>query len=300
MTDEESGGGFFTVGALLVALVVAVGGAGYVLMPTYNELVSLDEDVQKEWANIDALLQQRYALIPSLTAAVRGATDQEDDIFLNVANAHAGYQTATTRSEKIEASYRAERQLGRLSGFFARYPNLKSNQNIDRLMTELSSVEGRIASQRMAYNESVKKLNTLQRSLGGSLVARVAGFEVAAYYQPPTGARVNPGINLGGNASSHQAMDDKLKQRPEVAAEAGGTAPPSEGEQKNDYLKRVAFRGSVGSGEDVKVILELPEGGSVTVARGQPIPGTDAMVLGADETGVVVQTKGGATFRLSK
>jgi len=87
---------------LFVTLLLGLGAAGalfFAVLPTYNAMIVRDEAVAREWANIDALLQQRYSVLPSLSAAVKSAQGQEKEIFLPMSDAHSGYKSATGRSE---------------------------------------------------------------------------------------------------------------------------------------------------------------------------------------------------------
>ena len=69
------------------AIVVGVIAAVVVLIvmiwfiSTWNRLVRLEENVNKSWADIDVLLQQRYDLIPNLVETAKGYAKHEKEIF---------------------------------------------------------------------------------------------------------------------------------------------------------------------------------------------------------------------------
>ncbi len=48
---------------------------------TWNRLVSLEENVNQSWANIDVLLKQRYDMLPNLENIVSEFVDHEKEIF---------------------------------------------------------------------------------------------------------------------------------------------------------------------------------------------------------------------------
>ena len=84
----------------LLALALATTGCGY------NQIQTLDEQVNKAQGNIQTQLQRRADLIPNLVETVKGVTKQEDTVFISIANARArlsGAVPATARSRASEA-----------------------------------------------------------------------------------------------------------------------------------------------------------------------------------------------------
>ena len=59
------------------------------------------------------------------------------------------------------------RALGRLLAIVENYPQLKANEQFNRLMDELSGTENRIAVERMRYNERVQEYNTSRAAVPG-------------------------------------------------------------------------------------------------------------------------------------
>jgi len=77
--------GLGCLGALAVmALIVFVSVAG-----TYNSLVSLDQSVLSQWAQVQNVYQRRADLVPNLVATVQGAAAFEKETFTEVAEARA-------------------------------------------------------------------------------------------------------------------------------------------------------------------------------------------------------------------
>ena len=57
--------------------------------------------------------------------------------------------------------------LARLLVIVENYPNLKANEQFNRLSDELAGTENRIAVERMRYNERVQEYNTSRRQFPG-------------------------------------------------------------------------------------------------------------------------------------
>jgi LemA protein len=56
----------------LLVLLFVVGGAIAYLVTLYNGLISVKNNVDKAWANIDVLLKQRHDELPGLLEVCKG------------------------------------------------------------------------------------------------------------------------------------------------------------------------------------------------------------------------------------
>lgn len=192
---------------LVLGVLALLGGLGYGwawLAPRHDTLVVQREDVRREWAQIDAVLQRRYDLIPNLVETVGGFAGHEDAVLTTVAEAHAGYVGARSREDRIRASYRAERAIRGCALLSVRYPELRSNEAFLRLMSELSRTEDELLRQRMAYNDAVADLNATLQTIDGRVVSSVAGFELAHYYEPPAEAQSVPHVQFQASKVEHR------------------------------------------------------------------------------------------------
>ena len=99
---------------VIIALVVIAGLLVMPLIGSYNNLVTLSENADQQWANVETVLQRRYDLIPNLVESVKGAMAQEQEVFGQIADARAAMAGASTVDEQVEASNQLEGALGRL------------------------------------------------------------------------------------------------------------------------------------------------------------------------------------------
>ncbi|MDF2675889.1 MAG: LemA protein [Bacillota bacterium] len=181
--------------ALIVVVVVIIGLIASVF-GSYNTLVSLDEEVNTQWANVESKLQRRFDLIPNLVESVKGAMAQEKEVFGAIADARAKMAGARSVDEKVEASNQLEGALGRLLVVTENYPELKSNQNVTGLMDELAGTENRISVERDRYNEVVRKYNSKVRSFPTNLLAGIFNFDQRPYFEATQGAETAPQVNF--------------------------------------------------------------------------------------------------------
>ena len=72
-----------------IALVVVAAILGLTVMSTYNSLNVLDQEVRKQWAQVENVYQRRADLIPNLVETVKGAAGFEKETYTQVAEARA-------------------------------------------------------------------------------------------------------------------------------------------------------------------------------------------------------------------
>ena len=151
-------------GWILLAIIV---GLGIWLMTAYNSLVSLKNQVDAAWRQIDVQLKRRHDLIPNLVEAVKGYMQFERDTLTQVVEARNRAVSAPDQSSRVAAENQLTAGLGHLFALMENYPQLKADQNVLRLQEELTTTENQIAFSRQAYNDSVMQLNTRVESFPG-------------------------------------------------------------------------------------------------------------------------------------
>ena len=171
----------------------------------YNQIQTMDESAASAKQQIEVQLQRRADLIPNLVSTVKGYAKQEQDVFVQVAQARAGLQSAV-KSGAVDQMANANAQLtgaiGRLLVVAEAYPQLKSDQNFLRLQDELTGTENRIAVSRTDYNEAVRKYNTYIRSFPTNLTAKVTGAGQREYFEVTNDANKEaPKVDFGGKTS---------------------------------------------------------------------------------------------------
>ncbi|PLV59747.1 LemA family protein [Thermotoga sp. KOL6] len=177
---------------VLVMVVVLIGTiAGY-----YNYLVSLEQEVEEKYSQIQNQLQRRADLIPNLIETVKGYAAHEKEILEEIANARAKLIGAKAPQESAQADAELSSALARLLAIVENYPNLKADANFRQLMDELAGTENRIAVARRDYNQAVKKFNTAIKRFPGVVFARMFGFEEKQYFEAQAGAERVPEVKF--------------------------------------------------------------------------------------------------------
>ncbi len=162
----------------------------------YDNVITMDEAVKAQWAQVENQLKRRYDLIPNLVETVKGYAKHEKELFENIANARTKYFQAGSVKGKVRAANQLEGFLSRLLVLRETYPQLKANQSFLKLQDSLEGTENRIAVERKRYNDSVRQLNTYVRTFFGRFFATFAGVSNAEYYEIPEGEKAAPGVKF--------------------------------------------------------------------------------------------------------
>ncbi|MGE5244116.1 MAG: LemA family protein [Betaproteobacteria bacterium] len=163
---------------------------------SYNRFVSQEEAIKAQWAQVENQLQRRNDLIPNLVATVKGYAAHEEGVYKDIADARSQLLAAKSPEETIAAANRQTTALGRLLAIAENYPQLKANEQFNRLMDELSGTENRIAVERMRYNERVQEYDTARRQFPANLTAKLFGFKEYPFFQAPPEAKQVPKVDF--------------------------------------------------------------------------------------------------------
>ena len=163
---------------------------------SYNRFVSQEEAVKTQWAQVQNQLQRRNDLIPNLVETVKGYASHEKEVFQQIADSRSKLAGAQTPAETISAANQQSAALARLLVIVENYPNLKANEQFNRLSDELSGTENRIAVERMRYNERVQEYNTSRRQFPGVITAKIFSFQDYPLFAAPESARQVPKVSF--------------------------------------------------------------------------------------------------------
>ena len=163
---------------------------------SYNRFVSQEEAIKSQWAQVQNQLQRRNDLIPNLVESVKGYAAHEEGVFKEIAESRSRLLAARSPEETIQAANQQTTALGRLLAISENYPQLKANEQFNRLMDELSGTENRIATERMRYNERIQEYNTATRQFPANLTAKLFGFKEYPFFQAPPEATQVPKVDF--------------------------------------------------------------------------------------------------------
>jgi len=175
-----------------------------------NSVPRAEENAKAKWADVQAAFQERANLIPNLQEIVLSSAEQERETLNDVISARA----SATRPEvqisaedlndpaKVEAFQNAQNEfsgaLSRLLVSVEAYPELRSQDNFGRFMTQFEGSENRIRVALRDYNEAVRQYNSTIRTFPDIIGAKIIhGAEPLTPYQATTpGAEAAPTLDM--------------------------------------------------------------------------------------------------------
>ena len=190
------------IGVALVAIILGILYGMY--FSGYNSTQIKDEKIKKYAADVDVQLQRRYDLIPNLIESVKGYMQFEKEVLEEVTKLRSQWQTSSSTGQRVELSNQIEQALSKIILTYERYPELKSDSTVTRLMDELAGTENRISVARTYYNDGVRDFNTNIRVFpnnvfneNGFLGMAPWGMEQYPTYQATPGAQtIVPQVDL--------------------------------------------------------------------------------------------------------
>jgi len=191
---------FAAAGLFVVLLVLVL--AGFFAFVTYNEVVALNQRIDKAWANIDVALKQRFDELPNLVAAVRGVMGFEQEVLTRVTVLRNAYSSEAPVAEQATTSAATSQAIRQLFATVENYPALKSAANVLSLQAEIQRLEDVIADRRELYNDSVTRYNIRIRQLPAVLLAGLFGWRPRAFFAVDDDQRTVEPVDLAGSARS--------------------------------------------------------------------------------------------------
>lgn len=201
---------YITIG-IIVVLLLLLGTSG---CSTYNKMVTLDQEVQQQWAKVEVQYQRRMDLIPNMVETVKGYAAHESSTYENVTKARAGLSDAYNAAKDAEAAGNnpgnaadfsryndAQQALNRALSIYVNavheaYPDLKADTQFANLQTVLEGTENRIATERGRYTEIVNNYNIAVRRFPSNIWAGIFGFSAKPQFEADAAAAQAPHVQF--------------------------------------------------------------------------------------------------------
>ncbi len=185
---------------IILGIIVILGfwGCG-----AYNNLVTVDQEVQTKWSNVETNYQRRNDLYNSVIKTIEGSANFEKSTLREVLEARAKATQVTVNTndpqsmeqfQNAQASYQSA--FGRLLAVAEAYPDLKTTSAFRDFQTQIEGTENRINVARQDFNTAVQKYNLRVKRFPGNLLAGFFGFHEKAFYKADPGSEKAPDINF--------------------------------------------------------------------------------------------------------
>lgn len=185
--------------AAIIGLLCATG------CSKYNSMVTLQNEVETAWSNVETQYQRRADLIPNLVETVKGYAAHESNTLQAVTEARSKAGSITLNvddltEENLQKFNQAQNQLsGAMKSLLAvseAYPDLKANENFMKFQDEYAGTENRIQLARRDYNEIARKYNTEIAKFPNNIFAGFFGFQKKPYFSASEGAENAPSVKF--------------------------------------------------------------------------------------------------------
>jgi LemA protein len=188
-----------TIGLLAVVAAFLFSGCGY------NKMVTMEEQVTSQWAQVENVYQRRADLIPNLVNTVKGYAAHEQETLEGVIEARSKATSINIDPTKLtpesiqqfnQAQDGLSSALSRLMVVVEKYPDLKANQNFLDLQAQLEGTENRITVERQKFNETTQNYNAYIRKFPQVIYSGWFGFEKKTYFEAQQGAEKAPEVKF--------------------------------------------------------------------------------------------------------
>lgn len=151
--------GFILVESLVLGLIV------------YNGLVSLRNECDRAWGNIDVLLKQRSDEIPNLVEVCRAYMGHERTTLEAVTAARQAVRAALDPAAAGAAAGPLDEAMVRLFATTEAYPQLKADARFRALQQRITGLENEIADRREFFNNAATNYNLRLERMPDALLA---------------------------------------------------------------------------------------------------------------------------------
>jgi LemA protein len=162
---------------LVKFLVIAVILIGIIAFLGYNKIRALSESIKEAWSNIGVAGRKQASLINQLIDVVKSYQESEKLVMLKVS------EDMSNTANVAQMYQQSGMVLSSVNGLAEKFPELKANQQYQRLIDSIQSCESQLEDARAAYNRTVREYNTSRSSIPTVFYAPMLGFNVAPYLE---------------------------------------------------------------------------------------------------------------------
>ena len=181
------------IAVAVVALIII-----FYVIGAYNNFVTLNQNINSKWSEVENQYQRQADLIPNLISVVSSSVSVETKFVKDVTAARTSWATASGEYAKDVAGVQMNNGITALMRAVAEnYPTLQANKQYIALTDELSGTQNRITVARGRYIEAIQSYNTAIMRFPAKVIAGIFGFTGKEYYEAELGAMTTPSLGTG-------------------------------------------------------------------------------------------------------
>lgn len=161
-----------SVAMYLVPIVILI-----VIILIHNMLVGKRNQIENAEGALDAVLKQRFDLIPQLVEVTKQFMEHEEKLLTRIIELRSRVDSASSLKEKNQIDQELNSELKKLNITVENYPQLLSNNNFTKLQDAMIDLESNVSAARRFYNTSVVEYNDAIQMFPGLLLAPTMGMK---------------------------------------------------------------------------------------------------------------------------
>jgi len=168
-------------GSILVAIILILLIKGWISI--YNKFVYWRTRVERKFADIDVIMQQRIDMLPALAQVAKKYSIHEWKTLKETIEARSRWTKDTPLNKKVQAAQDIENNFIKIQAVFERYPQVKADKLYKKLMGSgnITRIERRLREFRLGYNKVAQEYNERVQRFPRNIVAKVHHFEMMNY-----------------------------------------------------------------------------------------------------------------------
>lgn len=159
---------------LMIFILICIALMWYIL--TYNKYQALIIRINEAEANIDSTLRKRFDLLAKSIGIMKVTLENKEDVLTNL---------ETLKSKKL-TNFELDRSLytsiNEFHVLLETYPELKTNEEIMKIMVSISESEIEISALRKYYNDIITDYNKLVRTFPSNVVGAFSKYKIRTYF----------------------------------------------------------------------------------------------------------------------
>ena len=163
------------VGLIILVCLALVGHMIYY----FNMLTSMHYDVVTAESQVDSAIQYRVNLVPILVKSVTRFVDHEDYVFIKTVDARERSMNtpdALSKQLKASAGKPVQEVLDKILAIAEQYPALTTSGTFQLMMTQVTTAEAQVLTQRIDYNNKVNLYTTAMSVFPGNVYSKLFNF----------------------------------------------------------------------------------------------------------------------------
>jgi LemA protein len=158
-------------------------------MVVYRGLTAVKRELDRAYASLDALLQERFEASGELMELCRGFVPRDSRPVRELAQIRSVWAIADNKVDRLKSASDSDRAMKNLLAAAQAVPELNSTEYFARVEKRLAGIEQQVADRREKYNSAIGAFNTRIEQFPVRWMSGFTGFTAQPYFGSHAPAR---------------------------------------------------------------------------------------------------------------